>query len=220
MFFRLCPFLFLIPLITVCFSCGSAPTKSIKEFHLAVTTDDKSYNSMFQTLVTKYNQMAGFQALNFSTTTDGMNSDIRVVEGLAKTNPDKVGFGQWISETDSKGNCSFCPPTEQTTTYTMSLQFDADYIKTRLVKIAPDRNLTPSTNVDGLPTEARIAFLDLFNIFSHEVGHGLQRNHVDDANAIMSPYVGCRDTSDLKFCGRKYTSYFSNDVPSFFNSNG
>jgi len=215
---RILPFLFLIPFITVFFSCGKTDESKVKQFRLAVFSADKSYNRVFTTLVNKYNESAGFRALEFSESTAGANSEIHVVEGLAERNPGKVGFGQWLTDTESRANCLICPPTSKNTSYAMRVEFDAKYIRDRIQKIPMDQVFSTNGKLDGVDNSAKVAYLELFNLFTHETGHGLTMDHTPDSDSrnIMYAYVGCKDQSDTVACGKDYTNYFQR-VRNFFN---
>jgi len=157
----------------------------VKQYHLAITQGDTSFNSTFQALVNDFNAAAGSTVLTFETDASQANCSIAVVKGLVTENADglgtgKVGLGQWVTQTKADSPMLTVPgehPTE-TVYYSMNVQFDQDYL----------------SNSDHY---------GLQKLFYHEVGHGLELEHdTKNIHSVMYPDVGVGDTKD-------FDSYFA-----------
>lgn len=159
-------------------SCGSGTaTSSVKKYRLTLVSGDTSLVPELKQLVTDYNNFAGMTVITYEDDPSQANSPIVITQGLQSTTDGYVGLGQWQSEAVTSSPFSTLPgqPQKQTVTYSMNLTFDHDYL----------------------------AALNHYNnqkLFFHEVGHGLQMNHITtDATEVMYP-----DVSGTK----NFTPYF------------
>jgi len=147
-------------------SCGGdTETIRVKDYRLAVLHDDPAIKREFQYLISEFNQNAGEPVLKYVDDPRHANSAVIVTKGLEERDG-KVGWGQWLSETEEDG--SFLSSTsERRVTYSMRLEFDEDYLRTRM-------NETTRKNT----TEKQ-------KLFFHEVGHGLEMDHSPTKSDLM-----------------------------------
>jgi hypothetical protein len=171
-------------------SCGSDYKKvEIKDFRLQVKSGDPDVHQFFYQLIQDYNERAGITALSYVSNPDEANSTIELIKGL-RLQDKKVGWGQWVKETETSGVNMFAVNSKpvKTITYTMKVEFDEDYMTSRLA-------LSDEDEKD-----------EVFKLFAHEVGHGFLLEHHPDPSNVM--YF---DVSGKK----EYESYFLN-VQNFF----
>lgn len=183
--FRL-PFFLMAFLMTAC----GLPTneKSVKNFVLSCMNCDSSMHDGFSRLVYQYNTEAGFEALRYTTSGEDANSPVYLTEGL-NLREGKVGWGQWLSETEERRSYLPQPKALRTTSYSMRLELDKDFMTTRMNSIR-----------EGDKTDIR-------KLFYHESGHGMQMGHHPDSSNVM--YFDISGEKD-------FTSYFV-EVRRFFS---
>lgn len=154
-------------------ACGSSyRTTKVKQYTLAVTNDDPSLKAEFKDLIANFNRYTGSQVLTYVDDPESANSAIILTKGL-KQRDGKVGWGQWLSETKSNGPVS-SPGTKpkRTVSYSMRLEFDLDYFTTRA-----DQTNEKET-------------IEKQKLFFHEVGHGLEMDHVNgNKSDVMYPDI-------------------------------
>lgn len=148
-------------------ACGSSSyeTVKIKEYRIAVTNNDEAFREEFRRLVDDFNSWAGQTVLTFEDRPADANSSITITEGLKSKTKDNVGLGQWLSETrtDSQFSSPGSSPKREIR-YSMRLEFDADYIRA------------------NIGHKDRQKIVENQKLFFHEVGHGLEMNHLDDSS--------------------------------------
>lgn len=161
--------------------------KTVKNFVLTCIGAGSGTHDSFRNLIHQYNTEAGIEALHYSSVESEANSPIYLSQGL-NLREGKVGWGQWLSETEERRNYLPAPKSLRTTSYSMRLELDQDFIQTKINSIK-DNDKT-----------------DIRKLFYHEVGHGFQMVHDPDPGNVM--YYDITGTKD-------FTRYFS-DVRSFF----
>jgi hypothetical protein len=169
-------------------SCGlPVKDKSVKDFVLTCMGADTATHDSFRGLIHQYNTEAGIEALHYTSLEDEANSPIYLSKNLNQREG-KVGWGQWLSETEERRSYLPEPKTLRTTSYSMRLELDEDFIRTKINSVK-DSDRT-----------------DIRKLFYHEVGHGLQMGHHPDQNSVM--YYDISGDKD-------FSTYFS-DVRAFF----
>lgn len=169
-------------------ACGSKVNSTvIKEYRVALASQDQSFKPLIKALVDDYNTKVGFSAMEFVDSVDQSNSRILVVEGL-ENRDGKVGWGQWLSDTESKGLDAPGSTIDKTTRYSFQAEFDADFFRD---------NSKISNGL--LPTE-------ILKLFAHEVGHGFQLDHHPDKRNVM--YYDITGDKDFSTYWRSIHAYF------------
>ena len=151
---------------------GSYQTSKIKVYKLSLVEGDQQFAPVFKQLVADYNQQAGVHVLDYVDNPNDANSPLILTKGLKGSTDGKVGLGQWLSETKADNPFGAMPgqTLSRTVTYSMRIEFDWDFFN--------DRKADSSTNT-----------YDKQKLFFHEVGHGLEMNHVTDVNDVMYPDI-------------------------------
>jgi len=169
-------------------SCGM-PTneKSVKNFVLSCMNCDSSLHDGFSRIVHQYNSEAGFEALQYTTNSEDANSPVYLTQGL-NMREGKVGWGQWLSETEERRSYLPQPKALRTVSYSMRVELDKDFMQTRINSIRESDKT------------------DVRKLFYHETGHGLQMAHHPDPNNVM--YFDISGDKDFNL-------YFT-DVRAFF----
>ncbi|MDA9951685.1 hypothetical protein N9D31_03815 [Oligoflexaceae bacterium] len=187
------PFSILSVILLIAFStlssCGGDYNKvEVKDYRLQVKSSDPAVHNFFYTLIQDFNERAGIDALSYVSNPNEANSTIELINGL-RLQDKKVGWGQWVKETQTSGVDMFSnsKPTK-TIMYSMKVEFDEEYMTSRL----------------DLDTDEKNA--EVFKLFAHETGHGFLFEHHPDPTNVM--YY---DVSGEK----EYSSYFKN-VQAFF----
>lgn len=154
-------------------ACGTSyKTTKVKRYTLAVVNEDQTLKEEFRDLIDDFNRFSGIEILHYVHEADQANSAIILTKGL-KERDGKVGWGQWLSETKSD-NPVTTPGNKpkRTVTYSMRLEFDLDYYTSRL----------------GIDDEKET--IEKQKLFFHEVGHGLEMDHVgDNRSDVMYPDI-------------------------------
>jgi hypothetical protein len=194
--------LFLLSLISSSIavqSCSSSETTDdkiaeIKEYILFVEGGDIAVTQEFRRLIADFNARACIQALTITDDAAEANSTIKLanIEGTEK---DKIGYGQWRVRTVYGEGLSdnYNMETYATKYYSMELEFDEKYFRTRMASEKPEYRE------------------DLQVLTFHEIGHGFQEPHAEDKTDLMYYTVD----------GKKNLSYnapFFNRVRGFFNA--
>lgn len=184
-----------LPVFALAFTaaCGSSyQTVKVKEYRLALVQGDPVYKDEFRSLAADFNAYAQMHVLDFEDTGANANSAIIMTQGLESETDGKVGLGQWLSESTS--DSPFTSPgshPKRTVYYSMRLEFDVDYFHERLGAGAQNR-------------------YEKQKLFFHEVGHGLEMDHVqDDPTDVMYPDIS----------GDKNFSTFFARVRAYMNAN-
>jgi hypothetical protein len=148
-------------------SCGmSTQESSVKNFTLSCVNADTAVHDGFRALVSKYNSEAGFEALSYTANPDDANSPIYLSKGLNQREG-KVGWGQWLSETEERRTYLPQPKALRTTSYSMRLELDEDFMRLKI------NSMKESDQID------------VRKLFYHEVGHGMQMDHDPDVSSVM-----------------------------------
>ena len=157
----------LLPILVVSlFSCGSpSDVEKRKDYRLALVSDQPDLKTEFRRLIQDFNELAGVNALTYVDNPAAANSAIVVTKGLHDRDG-KVGWGQWLSESEQEAE--LFGGGKRTVTYSMRLEFDEDYLRRR---IASD--------------ETEKMRYDKQKLFFHEVGHGMLLDHDDNPRSLM-----------------------------------
>ncbi len=145
-----------------------------KEYRLYVNSEDSKVQDEFRSLVDLFNARTCAKVIALVDNADDANSHIVLTKGLQQRDG-KVGWGQWERISYSGGPTG----TDETLVYTMSLEFDYDYVYNRL----------------GSDNESKRK--SLTNLFDHEIGHGLQMEH-DTTNTRSVMYPDISGTKDFE----------------------
>lgn len=173
---------------TVLTSCGANIDKrEVKEYRITTAVDSINHKETFRTLVKDYNREAGFDALLFVENKEEANSFVTVTEGLEKRDG-KVGWGQWLAETERSGVDLVGGSVESVTKYTLSAEFDAEFV----------REHSTST--------AKSSSSELFKLFAHEIGHGFKIEHDPDVKQLM--YYDITGSKDYAKYWQQVRSFF------------
>ena len=149
-------------------ACGYQ-TAEVKEYRLFVDSVDPEIQDEFRSLIDSFNYHAGFYALHYVTKPEQSNSQVILTQGL-QARDGKVGWGQWQRETFADSNLlrfTGGGTPKQTFVYSMRIEFDKEYFMERM------------------RDDASVRRIQLFKLFSHEAGHGLQMDHDEDNPASM-----------------------------------
>ncbi len=171
------PTIFIILLFQIN-SCKSRVKETeVRQYKLGMQDNNSKYVKAFEKLVKQFNQSLDNNILTFTNNPGEINSTITITKGL-NDKTGKIGYGQWIEETKDEGISGIFNDgkIEREKVYTMALEFDEQYIETRVIK-----NDTQS-------------WYDLEKAFTHEAGHGLGYGHVNTQSHIMYPEIsGAKD---------------------------
>ena len=162
-------------------SCGTSYNeKEIKNYRFYGVEMSSEITKELKLLVGIFNQKVGLTVLTWVNDPVDANSSIIVVSGL--DDPEGyIGFGQMLSETeqDNPMNSPFSTP-QRTTTYSMRIELDKEYLEARLDGTVQNR-------------------YELKKLFFHEIGHGLEMDHDPDQNAVMFKDVSGQKDFDTYF---------------------
>lgn len=148
-------------------SCGmSTQERSVKSFTLSCMNADTALHDGFRALVSKYNSEAGFEALHYTANPDEANSPVYLSKDLNQREG-KVGWGQWLSETEERRTYLPQPKAMRTTSYSMRLELDEDFMRLKI-----------NSMKESDQTDVR-------KLFYHEVGHGFQMGHDPEVSSVM-----------------------------------
>lgn len=167
----------LLAALTFLYGCGADyDTKKVKSYRFAVAGGDANFKREFKSLIQDYNRFSQLPVLEYVDSAEGANSIIVVTEGL-QTRDGKVGWGQWMAESQAESPMAKLPgdKAKRTITYSMRVEFDAEYMRRG----------------------------DLYakqKLFFHEVGHGLEMDHnPGDLHDVMYPDVAGDKNFDAYF---------------------
>jgi len=163
------PIFFLLSLISLLNACGQAGQgeREQKEYRIYVNSDDNEVQNEFRSLVDLFNARTCAKVIALVENADDANSHVTLTKGLQKRDG-KVGWGQWERISYSNNTAG----SDRTLVYTMSLEFDYDYVHNRLNSDNENKRY------------------DLTKLFSHEVGHGLQMEHdAGNVRSVMYPDI-------------------------------
>lgn len=159
-------------------SCGMPVSdRSVKDFVISCMECDVALHDGFRNLVHNYNNQAGIEALHYTSSSEEANSPLYLTKGL-NIRDGKVGWGQWIAETEERRTFLPDPRSIRTTSYSMRLELDDEFVRTKI------SSLTESDQTD------------MKKLFYHEVGHGLQMGHDPDISSVM--YYDISGTKDFE----------------------
>ena len=157
----------------VAVGCGSSyKTTKVKNYTLSVVNNDPRLKAEFKDLIDDFNRFTGSDVLNYVENPEEANSAIILTKGL-KQRDGKVGWGQWLSETksDSPVTTPGNKP-KRKISYSMRLEFDLDYYTSRLQSTGEKETIEKQ------------------KLFFHEVGHGLEMDHVTSSESnVMYPDI-------------------------------
>jgi hypothetical protein len=153
---------------------GSYETTKVKDYRMTLVNDDAKLADEFKRLIEDFNTYAGMEVLRYEDSAGDANSAIVVTPGLQQQPGNKVGWGQWLSDT-KQDDAIFTTPgrrPHRTIEYSMRVEFDAEYMRTR-------------------------SHLDKQKLFFHEVGHGLEMSHDNSStrNVMHESVTGDKDFS-------------------------
>jgi hypothetical protein len=167
------PLLYTAPFVSCLAACGgSYQTVKVKSYTLSLAQGDRVFVDTFKQLVAEFNKEVGQPVLTYVDDPSAANSPIILTKGLESSTDGKVGLGQWISESRADNPFTTMPGQRlgRTVTYSMRIEFDWDFFDQR-------RGATSSNDTDKR------------KLFFHEVGHGLEMNHVTDPGDVMYPDI-------------------------------
>jgi hypothetical protein len=173
-------------------ACGSSYNEhDIKDYRLAVESNDASVKDAFEKMISEFNSQVGLSALKFVNDPADANSQIILTRGL-NARDGKVGWGQWIrtTESDSPVGSIIGETPDRTNVYSMRLEFDQDYVIERMDSSRADR------------------YYEFRKLFYHEVGHGLQMDHDPNPQALM--YYDISGTKDFNGYIKRVQQYLTN----------
>lgn len=170
-------------------SCGMPVTdRSVKDFVISCMDCDVSMHDGFRNLVHNYNNQAGIEALHYTSSAEEANSPLYLTKGL-NIRDGKVGWGQWIAETEERRTFLPDPRAIRTTSYSMRLELDDEFVKTKI------NSLTETDQTD------------MKKLFYHEVGHGLQMGHDPEISSVM--YYDITGTKDFESYFLRVREFFA-----------
>lgn len=156
-------------LATLAVGCGgSYETTKIKDYRMTVVDGSPEMVIEFKRLISDFNDKAGIKVLTYVDSADQANSPIIITKGLKERTGDKVGLGQWLSQSEQDNALATMPGDrpERTVRFTMRLEFDESYFTSR----------------EG--DDATKVF-EKQKLFFHEVGHGLELLHDPHPRNLM-----------------------------------
>lgn len=155
-------------------ACKSISVKRHKDFRLFLDNSaGSSYHKLFGQLVADFNASIGFQGLKLVQERSEANSLIVLTPGL-KLRDEKLGWGQWMTEevVQYQGPVVLHMGSQNKDVfYSMRVEFDQNYIGEKMYSIDPSDQQKIRT------------------LWCHEIGHGLQMNHVSEQTDVMYEYV-------------------------------
>lgn len=169
---------------------GSYDTTKIKDYRMTVVNGTPEMVAEFKRLIADFNDMAGIHALTYVDSSDQANSPIIITKGLKQRTGDKVGLGQWLSQSEQDNPITTMPgdKPERTVRFSMRLEFDQDYFETRKSNDKTD-------------------LFDKQKLFFHEVGHGLELLHDPSPRNLMYEVIdGPKDFTPFFEYVRDYMS--------------
>lgn len=177
-------------------ACRESHVEEVKSFRFYVETDTPSLKYSIQILVRDYNRQLGYDALSVVDKEEDSTSQIRFRKGLINDGR-KLGLGQWTTLQKQSVSGAFRQSQTTTIEYGMDLIFDMDNFLSKSAYIQdPDS--------DG--------YKHLFHLFAHEVGHGMQMDHVhDDEESVMYPSIAEKGSRPVD-----YSAYFQS-IREFLN---
>jgi hypothetical protein len=166
-----------IPIVTSALlsACGAGidyEVTEVKDYKFYVHSEDEAIREELVSLMADFNRESCAPIMSMVASPDEANSTITVTRDLEKRDG-KVGWGRWqrLTVQDKPDNIVNGRGTILHS-YGMDLEFDRDYFLTRI----------------DLGDAARRH--ELFKLFSHESGHGLQMGHDNDPRSLMYGDIG------------------------------
>jgi hypothetical protein len=154
-------------------ACRESHVEELKNFRIFVETDEVSLEHSVQILVDAYNRQLGFDALFIVDRKEESTSQIRFHQGLINDGR-KLGLGQWTAMHRYSVEGTFNQSRKTTIEYGMDVIFDLENFQKKAAYIQdPDSD----------------QYKHLFHLFCHEVGHGMQMDHVHDEESVMFPSI-------------------------------
>lgn len=170
-------------------ACRESHVQEVKSFRIFVETDTPALKYSVQILVRDYNRHLGFEALTVVDKKEDSTSLIHFRKGLVNDGR-KLGLGQWTTLHKQSVQGAFNQTQTTTIEYGMDLIFDLDNFASKAAYIQdPDSD----------------AYKHLFHLFCHEVGHGMQMDHVHDDDSVMYPSIAEKGSRPVDF-----EAYFQN----------
>lgn len=137
-------------------ACGDAEgLEEVKDYSLTVGSSNSDVHHAIYSLIARFAAESGVNSIRYERNLHRANSHVSLIEGL-QLRTGHVGYGNW--NVSVRGNVMI---------HSMQLEFDGDYF-TELM------NSDSSFDRD-----------ELFKLFAHEVGHGLQFRHEPDPEDLM-----------------------------------
>lgn len=171
--------------------CGQYHTTYVKDYRLYFATEDNRLKSEGRRLIQVYNQRLGENVLSFAANPNEANSHVRFNRGM-RDYEGKLGLGQWESNVNEEPDFRRIEgrPLERKIEYSMNIAFDEDFTLER----------------SGM-SEQNAEWQRLFLLFCHEVGHGMQLDHVDDEHNVMYPVIKSADSVNFDAYFAKIREY-------------
>ena len=166
--------------------CGDYQTSYSKSYSMYFDTQDQKVINETYRLVRIFNEKLGRNALLATRDHKAANSYVKFTRGL-RNDDGKLGYGKW--ETSMYQEPDFRRiegrTLERTITYSMQLEYDEGFYAERV----------------GADLESE-EWQELFLLFCHEVGHGMQMDHHPDEKNVMYYLINGAD-------GIKFDEYFA-----------
>jgi len=165
--FKRTPLFILIILVTT--ACGGAYEQiEIKDYALSLDSSNPDMHHAMYRLIARFNREAGVEALRYEANPNQANSTITITSGLTERDG-KVGWGQWIRETRTENHLDAFRggQPKRISVYSMRLEFDKDFVARRM------------------HSDSQMDQYDLYKLFAHEAGHGLQMGHDPEPESVM-----------------------------------
>ncbi len=167
-------------------ACGKNDLVEKKQYRFFVVTDDAETKESVQFLVDRYNGELGSPVLSLVDNEGDANSKINFTQNLQLNSDHKLGVGQWITIAAKTSRYTLeGKETKTEVTYGMDISFDKDNFVAKQ---------------QGVKNQESDEATHLYHLFCHEVGHGMQLEHVDqDDISVMYPYIPDTYRKKVKF---------------------
>ena len=189
-FWRLLP---ILPILTSLYACGKQgkfDVTEIKDYRIFIATDDARLHEEITSLVDQFNVKACAPVLSIVDVETDANSTIGFVDGLMLNGESVIGSARWTRLVDQANDAFGNDKSSVVYRYGMNIDFDLPYVTERL----------------GSDNESHRE--DLFKLFSHEVGHGMEMRHSEDPSELMFPDI--KGTKNIPAFFANVRTYLSN----------
>lgn len=186
------------------FSASASACKPVRvdvqKYIFSLDIEDVDLRKFLTVMVEDYNDAVGFRALSATKIKKLVTSDIqfypRVSTFTQDASGEALGMGQhvYLKKPYNPIQNPRWEPSELVVEHSMSVLFEIDFIKSRIAKIGD---------------KTSIEYRNLFQLFCHEIGHGLGFEHEQDKNSIMYYML------DVSGARGDFDHYFSRVIANF-----